>query len=787
MVDLRCICRLEKVKGDFPNDKSLLLNLMGNYSNYAYDVLLSQPSITKETAPKVYSALQRAAFAVLTSMTVCPDADEARKNACKHNLASVAVKMAQCAGFMRDYDKWNESLCMLWLQRKNIVSATNAEAQYNMGDGARANMANMCTWMASVDVTNQNKLLDAAALSLMGLDAFDRDITRGDLVYGANQDVILRRSFIMDSFDKSIGRVKAAAAPAQNSGTAQANQQLAQTTKTEPQTQNAALSPIEKLNRMIGLDSVKAEVKSLVDQMTLRKLRLDKGLPVPPISMHMVFSGNPGTGKTTVARIIGEIYKDIGLLSSGHVVEVDRSELVGGYIGQTAIKTKEQCQKAYGGVLFIDEAYTLVNGSEKDFGQEAIDTILKEMEDHRDDLVVIVAGYTEPMIEFVKSNPGLESRFSKQIFFEDYTAKEMEQIFYLNASEYKYIVDEDAREEVARCMERLSRKRGNNFANGRTVRNLFEQVISKQSDRLAEDKDITLEDMQRITKADVKAVSGDDSVDEDGVKLALEELSRLTGLDAVKEQVNNLVSMAAVQSWRRQNNMETAPMSMHMVFSGNPGTGKTTVARILARIYKELGLLSRGHLVEVDRAGLVASYVGQTAPKTQNKIDAAMGGILFIDEAYTLSRGSANDFGQEAIDTLLKAMEDNRDDLVVIVAGYKNEMQSFIASNPGLQSRFSNYIHFEDYTADQLCSIFEGMVKQRGYQLDISAAVEAAAALKNMSDNRNEHFGNGRSVRNFFEKTLAAQATRLFRSGVKDAESLSTITAEDVKQAAQNA
>ena len=266
--------------------------------------------------------------------------------------------------------------------------------------------------------------------------------------------------------------------------------------------------PMEELEALVGLTTIKEDVKELTAFAKIQKMRKDAGLRSVPVSLHLVFTGNPGTGKTTVARIIGRLYKQIGVLSKGQLIEVDRSGLVAGYVGQTALKTQDQIKKALGGVLFIDEAYALAQKDDA-FGQEAIDTVLKAMEDHRDDLVVIVAGYTEPMEKFINSNPGLKSRFNKYIEFPDYTIDELEQIFYLNCEKYDYVVEEDARKQIrARIVSRKMQRR-ENFANAREVRNMFEDIITNQARRVAEMEAPTHDDMMTITLMDLSDDIGD--------------------------------------------------------------------------------------------------------------------------------------------------------------------------------------------------------------------------------------------------------------------------------------
>lgn len=534
---------------------------------------------------------------------------------------------------------------------------------------------------------------------------------------------------------------------------------------------------MEELEALIGLESVKQEVRRTVESAKLNRLRAEQGINIATPSMHMVFTGNPGTGKTTVARIIGRIYKEAGILPKGHVVEVSRADLVAEYIGQTAPKTLNKIRDAHGGILFIDEAYSLLktNGSNtaEDFGKEAIETLLKEMEDRRGSLVVIVAGYTEPMRRFIRSNPGLASRFTTEVLFPDYNAEELIQIFNSMCQSRQFTLTEDAIRAAEGNIKEMHASRGDDFGNAREIRTLFETMLKNQAARLSTSASASA-DMQLIEAEDIPRLTEERSEGN-----AMAELDALVGLAPVKEEVRRTINMAKLIKIRREQGINLPAPGRHMVFTGNPGTGKTTVARIIGRLYKEAGILPKGHVVEVSRADLVVGYAGQSGPNTLEKIKDAQGGILFIDEAYTLADGGDR-LGQEVIDTLLKEMEDRRESLVVIVAGYTEPMNSFIGSNPGLASRFNKYINFPDYSADELLQIFKGMCAKAKLRLSEGAENAAAEHLCLMAQHKSANFGNGRDVRNFYDKVLERQAMRVMAMPAAGEEEMSLILEEDI-------
>lgn len=520
----------------------------------------------------------------------------------------------------------------------------------------------------------------------------------------------------------------------------------------------------DELDQLIGLKEIKEKLREYYFYAKYVLLRREKGIePKDELNLNFVFTGNPGTGKTTVARMLGKIFKSLGLLTKDTVFEVDRSDLIGRYIGETAPQTKEVIEKARGGMLFIDEAYSLHRNDEKDFGHEAIEALVKELSDGPGNISIVVAGYPKEMKAFLESNPGLKSRFNNWYDFDDYIPNELIEIARSVAKKKTLIISKEAEDILFKIITDEFRKRERSFGNARFVNSLIEEAQVNLGLRIMKHEDpseLSLEYISTISKEDVEKIIHakqpkylEFPIDEQLLKKSLLELNSLVGLSKVKSEITEVVKLVRFYKENKKDILNS--LSLNNVFIGSPGTGKTTVARILANIYKALGLLEKGHLVECARDSLVAGYMGQTAIKTKNMIDEAMGGVLFIDEAYSLTNGNGNnDFGHESIEIILKAMEDYRGKFSLVTAGYTEEMIEFINSNPGLKSRFDNYIKFEDYEPADMLLIADKLLAENKINIETKAKEHLYAYFEFHYSNKDKYFGNARFVRKIIEEAL---------------------------------
>lgn len=538
-------------------------------------------------------------------------------------------------------------------------------------------------------------------------------------------------------------------------------------------------SAMERLDQMIGMSEIKDEVRRYIDYLQAQKRRQVQNpeLRSNPPSLHLVLTGNPGTGKTTVARLIGEIYRDLGLLKRGHTKECDSSNLVEGYVGQTAPKTNAVVNEALDGVLFIDEAYVLTQDDDP-FGKQAVTTLLARMENERHRLAVIVAGYPEEMQEFLASNPGLAGRFSTKIELRDYYPDELLQIFELMVNERGHTIDEKMRETMSGFFNRMYEWRANpnyfeldkngksTYRNAGTVRVFVEAMLREQAHRLSGEvsTELSVEDIPERYRPFLGTLRQSENADQE-LKQAMDELNSLIGLQPVKKMVERLVIEQQL-AISLQRDLNASDKTRHMLFTGNPGTGKTTIARLIGRIYKALGLLRKGHFTEANHTELVGQYIGETAQKTKQVLDSALDGVLFIDEAYSLSQ-SKHSYGLEAINTLVPALESYRNNLVVIFAGYTLEMEDFVSANSGIASRIGRTIEFPDYSTDELVQIFHAMAHAKGYDVSEGVDDELQRQFEYLTrdDDSARKFGNARGVRvQFFDKMIDEFDSRMYEA-----------------------
>ncbi|MBE5922900.1 MAG: AAA family ATPase [Lachnospiraceae bacterium] len=517
------------------------------------------------------------------------------------------------------------------------------------------------------------------------------------------------------------------------------------------------ISSYDKLQKLIGLNKVKQQIDCVIaSNMVEMQRRKYEGNDYESGALHMIFAGNPGTAKTTVARLFAGIAKERGIIKSGVFVEVGGMDLN----LMHPIFMRDKFDEAKGGVLFVDEAYSL------DF-PSSVATFIQEMENHRDEVIVIMAGYNKRMEAFLKGNEGLKSRIPHWIDFPDYNADELTEIFLLMAKERNFTVKDEALQEAkyifkkAGCIE--------NFGNGRYVRNLMDQAILNQASRLMlkynDVSDIKKTALFTLIKEDITALdekpnsSDKSTAEERKAGDAAKELDNMIGLKSVKDIIHKAVANARLNKICMDKGIKREKTSMHMVFSGNPGTAKTTVARLFAEIMKDEKILDLGKFVEVGRADLIGSHVGETAPMVKEKFKEAQGGVLFIDEAYSLVDYHKNSFGDEAINTIVQEMENQRDKVVVIFAGYPEPMKEFLDRNPGMKSRIAFQVNFDDYSKEELCDITKLMLSKKSYTL----AKEAVAKIEDILDKviGRDDFGNGRFVRKMIEKAELNLAERL--------------------------
>ena len=517
---------------------------------------------------------------------------------------------------------------------------------------------------------------------------------------------------------------------------------------------------LSMLDELIGMSAVKNSLKEFCYTIQNNQKRAELGIKTENPKLHIILTGNPGTGKTTVTRILGKLFHAMHLLPSDKVLETSGLDLTAGYVGQTKDKVNELCDKAMGGVLFIDEAYYLADkdGGSSSFATEAVGTLLKRMEDGRGQFIVVAAGYQNEMQNFMKMNPGLESRFGCQINIDDYSAEELFEILCLNVRKAEYSFTDEAEKIARQAVERLCKNKGKDFSNARAVRNLFDRIKLNMDSRIA-----ALSEAM-ITKDVLTTIMPEDIPHDENKSLTTEEvfaeLNELIGMQKVKAAVRELYDSVKVNKKLEKLGAKPKQQEIHIALTGNPGTGKTTVARILGKLFCSMGLLTSDKVIECDRSKIVEKYIGHTAKNVQRLCDDATGGILFIDEVYTLS---SDDFGREATDTLMKRMEDDRGKFVVVVAGYADKMDNWMSVNQGLPGRFTHRFDLDDYNAEELYELFLLYVRKEGLTLTEQARSVAKVIIEKLWQNRGPDFANGRTIRKLFDSVVRKKNSRVIR------------------------
>ncbi len=542
---------------------------------------------------------------------------------------------------------------------------------------------------------------------------------------------------------------------------------------------NSSVNAYAELMAMTGLESVKETIMSMRNTAMFTRQRKDAGLPGNSINLHACFIGNPGTGKTTVARLIGQIYRDLGLLSSGHVVEESRRTLVGRYYDSESKALYDAIERSRGGILLIDDASNLyIPGESRDPGNRLIEYLLAELEGEEDkDWMLILAGSDPGMTDMLNHNRSLLSRIHHTFIFKDYEEDQLLEIAEGFCRDNRYVLSKDARIRLTEVIRRDMSVKDETFGNGRYVMNLMNMIVNvNMAGRVGR---IFSPDKMQLQVIEVCDVPG---IRRTGQSRSIRDLNGLIGLEPIKRSIESHINYVKMLNMRTKLGLDSSLPPLHMIFTGNPGTGKTTVADMLGEIYASMGVLSRGEVLYVERKNLVGQHIGETEDIVSRLLKRAKGNILFIDEAYQLySSRDSNDYGKVAMECLLTALAKDSTDMIVIMAGYEKEMKDLIEMNTGISSRFPYTFHFEDYSIDELVSIASHIVTKQNYRFTPEAMESLKFITKTEIQKKEESFGNARFIKKLItNRILPAMADRLAAMENPSEEDLMLITSDDI-------
>ena len=552
---------------------------------------------------------------------------------------------------------------------------------------------------------------------------------------------------------------------------------------------NSSLESLfEEFDNYVGLKNLKQSMKDFITYLNFINERKKSGIETEEsISANCIFLGNPGTGKTSIARLLGKFFKAIGLLENGHVIEVDRADLVGEYIGETAQKTDKIINQALGGILFIDEAYSLKKDSGQDFGQEAIDIILKRMEDYKNKFFVIAAGYPLLMQNFLESNPGLKSRFTHFFTFDDYSPEELTQIYKIFANKEKYILSKETEKFLLESLEKNNVNLDESFGNARYVRNLFNQSkieLSKRYQMLEEGaKDFST--LNSLTKEDIRiAISiienrSDSKVSVQKVDKYLNEINRLVGLEDVKITFNKIIASLKVERLKKERSITTVHRNLNSIFISEHGSGTSTIARLYAKSLKESDRLTKGQLIEIDSS----TFFGLSKLDAYLMIDELfkklLGNVILVNDVSAALQ-CTTDFSDSLLQYFLKKLYLINDDVVAILSGNAEEIDTLINNFPVLENQFPNIFNFEPYSTRQLLEIALNISQKNNYQFDEGAWQQMLELIIELKKEARKNFYNSRTLKEIINKAISYQEDRILAVKDINENDLMMITYEDL-------